>query len=192
MFLSTTCPVSPPNLKTLDVNLYAVMHTSALALHYFSKPANRRATRAHKSLKALAITGSMSSFMAAGSPGGGSAPVYTSSKVSRSSLPLACDRYLTLPCWSLLLDRCVGGSPRSRQRPEGSDRRRGRPSCVDLPVLCPDRSSHLNFLSSLAQLEFPLTLRLHAIQNLLPEGFQPDSRLGASSLSASIPSSLPL
>lgn len=58
-----------PNLKTLDVNLISVIHTTQLAHHYFSNSKNS------DSLKTIVIIGSMGSL--SGIP---AAPIYAASK----------------------------------------------------------------------------------------------------------------
>ncbi|EJD02822.1 NAD-binding protein [Fomitiporia mediterranea MF3/22] len=58
-----------PNLKTLQINLISVLHTTQLAFHYFTKNKNK------DSLKALVLLGSMASIL--GVPG---APLYGASK----------------------------------------------------------------------------------------------------------------
>ncbi|TFY83369.1 hypothetical protein EWM64_g654 [Hericium alpestre] len=59
----------PPNLRTLDINLTAVLHTVHLALYYFKK------NRGEGDWKALILIGSMASWQAI--PGG---PQYSASK----------------------------------------------------------------------------------------------------------------
>lgn len=53
---------TPPNLKTLEIDLIAVMYTTRIALWYF---ANDQREQDKMGLRAIAFTGSMSSFYGA-------------------------------------------------------------------------------------------------------------------------------
>ncbi|KAL7409384.1 hypothetical protein BDY24DRAFT_403275 [Mrakia frigida] len=71
--------LSPPDFRTLDINLTGAIYTSLLALHHFAQPPS---SSTHKSLKSLVITGSMASFFGANP----TAVLYSVSKAGKLGL----------------------------------------------------------------------------------------------------------
>lgn len=72
--------VSPPDFRTLNINLLGPLYTSLLALHYFSLPSP--SSSPSSCLKSLIITGSMASFFGANP----TAVLYSVSKAGKLGL----------------------------------------------------------------------------------------------------------